>query len=93
MCQAIISIYYDSGNPDEVTRATDLVRKLRALYRRYQWPCYRRAVDEMPFNSEFELEQDALELRSRIKAAFDPDDIVSPGRYQMAVSYQFSEDS
>ncbi|NRF16206.1 FAD-binding protein [Vibrio coralliilyticus] len=93
MCQAIISIYYDSGNPDEVTRATDLVRKLRALYRRYQWPCYRRAVDEMPFNSELELEKDALELRSRIKAAFDPDDIVSPGRYQMAVSYQFSEDN
>ncbi|MCG9597489.1 FAD-binding oxidoreductase [Vibrio sp. Isolate25] len=90
MCQAIISIYYDAGNPDEVSRATDLVKKLRTLYQHYQWPCYRRAVDEMPFRRDHELEKDALTLRSRIKAAFDPDNIVSPGRYQMDVSYPFT---
>ncbi|MCG7490184.1 FAD-dependent oxidoreductase [Vibrio sp. Of14-4] len=83
MCQAIISIYYDATNPNEIERATELRQKLNDLYRRYQWPCYRRAVDEMPFTSDQELELDALILRNKIKVALDPNNIVAPGRYQM----------
>ena len=83
MCQAIISIYYDATNPNEIKKATELRQKLNGLYRRYQWPCYRRAVDEMPFTSDQELELDALTLRNKIKVALDPNNIVAPGRYQM----------
>ncbi|MFW7522820.1 FAD-binding oxidoreductase [Vibrio ostreicida] len=83
MCQAIVSVYYDSGNQEEVERATELTSKLRDLYRRHQWPCYRRSVDEMPFDIGQELEGDALKLRFRIKTAFDPNNLVSPGRYQI----------
>ncbi|WP_051686516.1 FAD-binding oxidoreductase [Vibrio pacinii] len=83
MCQAIISIYYDASNPKEVKQATELVSTLRVLYRTHKWPCYRRSVDEMPFNDVDELEQDALKLRSLINKAFDPADIIAPGRYQM----------
>ncbi|WP_284193786.1 FAD-binding oxidoreductase [Vibrio zhanjiangensis] len=85
MCQAIISIYYDASNLEEVEKATDLRRKLSALYQRHQWPCYRRAVDEMPFDVGGELEPDALTLRSRIKVALDTDNMLAPGRYQMDI--------
>ncbi|KDM90272.1 FAD-binding protein [Photobacterium galatheae] len=92
LCQAIISIYYDTTDKNEVERATRLAQELRALYREQRWPCYRRSVDEMPFDSEQEFELDALKLRQRIKAAFDPEDMVSPGRYQPNPSLDFSKE-
>jgi len=91
MCQAIISIYYNANNSEETDKAAELRQKLSSLYQRYQWPCYRRSVDEMPFDSEHELEPEALILRKRIKLALDTDNILAPGRYQMSNTYQIGE--
>ena len=83
LCQAIISIYYNKLDPDETNRARDLANTLRADYEKKGWIRYRRGIDEMPI-PENDIESDALYLRSVIKRALDPENIISPGRYQKA---------
>ncbi len=86
MCQAIISLYYDTSNKEEQLRAKQLITLLRQCYRDNHWQCYRRAIDEMPFVLVHEADQDALELKQTIKQILDPKNILNPGRYQ-AQSY------
>lgn len=82
MCQAIISLYYDVDNIEEQRRAKKCVNKLRQCFKANNWPCYRRAIDEMPFQLSEELNADALALKSHLKQALDPQNIINPGRYQ-----------
>ncbi|MDE1461333.1 FAD-binding oxidoreductase [Spartinivicinus poritis] len=80
LCQAIISLYYDTSNFDETQLAHETIKKLRKKYIELGWIPYRRAVDEMPLNDG--LEQDALSLRKIIKQAIDPQNTIAPGRYE-----------
>lgn len=82
LCQAIISLYYDTTNQHEKIRAKALIQQLRELYTKNKWQCYRRSVDEMPFYIANELEQDALIIKSKIKHALNPANLINPGRYQ-----------
>lgn len=84
MCQAIFSLYYDVSVPEEQQRAKVLIHRLRRLYTENKWQCYRRAVDEMPFSLSQELDQDAIELKGKIKHALDPHNLINAGRYQTA---------
>ncbi|WP_222937631.1 FAD-binding oxidoreductase [Spartinivicinus ruber] len=80
LCQAIISLYYDTSNYDETKLAHETIKKLRKQYIDYGWIPYRRAVDEMPLDDG--IEQDALSLRKIIKQAIDPQNSIAPGRYE-----------
>ncbi len=81
MCQAIVSLYFNKEDEEETFRAKELLTVLRDRYRKEGWICYRRSIDEMPFG-ELEIEIDAISIRKKIKFAFDPSNIISPGRYQ-----------
>lgn len=80
LCQAVISVYYDTTNADEIERACATVKKLRKIYLQKDWVPYRRSVDEMPIRES--IEKDALKFRKKIKQAFDPNNIIAPGRYE-----------
>ncbi|MGR6873558.1 FAD-binding oxidoreductase [Pseudomonas sp. HK3] len=81
MCQAIVSLYFNKEDEDETLRAKVLIDLLREKYRKEGWICYRRSIDEMPFGQS-EIERDAITIRQKIKSALDPDNIISPGRYE-----------
>ncbi len=83
MCQAIISLYFDTSNEHEKIRAKALINQLRQLYTKNNWQCYRRSVDEMPLDLADELDKDALIIKDKIKYALDPNNLINPGRYQI----------
>jgi 4-cresol dehydrogenase (hydroxylating) len=80
MCQAILSIYFDFDNVRESERAKQLACELKQRFDSRGWCAYRIANDEI--SSEMaNAHPELVSLRSRIKHAFDPNGILSPGRY------------
>lgn len=79
-CQAIVSVYYDKNDTDQIERAKKLIESLRMFYLNNNWPAYRYAIDEMPFKHM--NNPDASWLRHEIKNHFDPHNVIAPGRYQ-----------
>jgi 4-cresol dehydrogenase (hydroxylating) len=80
LCQAIVSISYDTRNAEEWNGANALAAELREEFRRRGWPSYRLAIDEMA--EMVEHTDPALNhVKQAIKAALDPKGILSPGRY------------
>lgn len=83
LCQAILSIYFDMDNPHEVQRSKHLATRLKQLFDENGWLAYRIAIDEHAV--DFERYPDSLQdLRIRLKHAFDPNNIIAPGRYSPA---------
>lgn len=83
MCQAIISLYYDVKCDKEKQRAKELITQLRQCFKDNNWQCYRRSIDEMPFDLSKESNRDALALKHKIKIMLDPNNLINPGRYQI----------
>ena len=79
-CQAIVSVYYDKNDAEQIERAKKLIDALRMFYRNNNWPAYRYAIDEMPFKQM--TNADASWFRHEIKLHFDPNNLIAPGRYQ-----------
>lgn len=80
LCQAIMSVFYDTQVAAEWERANNLAARLRQEFRGRGWICYRLAIDEM----EDELahtDPSLTRLRAGIKSAFDEHGTISPGRY------------
>lgn len=80
LCQAILSIYFDMDNPHEVQRAQNLAARLKHVFDDNGWLAYRIAIDEHA--DDFKRYPESIQdLRIRLKLAFDPNNIIAPGRY------------
>ncbi|MCH9698027.1 MAG: FAD-binding oxidoreductase [Gammaproteobacteria bacterium] len=80
LCQAILTIYFDMDNLHEVQRAQALATRLKQVFDDNGWLAYRIAIDEHA--TDFESYPESLQdLRLRLKRAFDPNNIIAPGRY------------
>ncbi len=67
-------------NTDEINRAKELATRLKKDFDAHGWMSYRIAIDES--DAEMSSNNTAIiNLRRRLKQAFDPKGIISPGRY------------
>lgn len=80
MCQLIMSIYFDTENELEWQRANHLAKTVKNTFIDNGWMPYRVAIDEMQDITGY-TSGSILDLRSSIKKAFDPNNIIAPGKY------------
>ncbi len=80
MCQAILSIYFDTSDEFEWQRANHLAKTLKQNFAKNGWAPYRVAIDEMQDIGDY-TSQSIMDIRRSVKKAFDPENIIAPGRY------------
>ena len=76
---AVFNIVFDKTNPNETSRAWKLYAALRELFSAKGFSPYRTSV--MDTYSLQLMDPERAQVLGRIKAALDPDAIMSPGRY------------
>lgn len=79
-CVAIASLHFDRENQEEWERANRAMKELKNLFDQNDWRLYRLPNDFMKdewrgLNSEY------VKLLEKIKFAFDPMGLLSPGKY------------
>lgn len=81
VCHGIISIYFDRENDDEWQRAISVTETLKRIFDKQGWRSYRLPIDAMAEEAG-SISPELRKLLHNIKQAFDPNQILSPGRYE-----------
>lgn len=75
----LIFILYDKSNPDEEKKADDCIREMITRFGERGWASYRTGVNTMDLVAQ-QYGEANRDLNARIKAALDPNHILSPGK-------------